>query len=114
MTLNFWCIPSVVVDIALYAWQMLTFFPDITSPFTFPPAYLDAIRYNLAVRLAPEFGVEQLSPVVGALAVESKAKIKNFNSPIKDMRCDPGLINPKSLYYNWISDEPAGTGHGLK
>jgi hypothetical protein len=78
MNLNFWCIPSQTVNVRTYCWSLLSSFPDLVTDITFPPGYLEAIKYNLASRLAPEWG-RPLMPDVAALAVAGFARIKSFN-----------------------------------
>ncbi|HLJ26561.1 MAG TPA: hypothetical protein VKY85_07610 [Candidatus Angelobacter sp.] len=106
MTLNFWPIPNVQVNFALYTWTALTQFPDLVTDETFPPGYMKALRYNLAVDLAPEFGRSDVPPVVAAQAVSSKAVIKALNIPLLDLRCDTALVNQRGGHYNWITDGP--------
>lgn len=101
-TLSYWCVPSVTVQTALYTWNSLTQFPDLTTQLTFPPAYLKAIRYCLAADLAPEFGVP-LAPEVAQQALMTLAKIKSKNTPIIDLTCDPAL-NARGGTYDWRSD----------
>lgn len=104
MTLSFWPIPSVQVNFALYTWTALTQFPDLVTDEAFPPGYLKALRYNLAVDLAPEFG-RQTPPEVAAQAVAAKAAIKALNIPLLDLACDQALVNPRGGRYNWLSDQ---------
>ena len=104
--LNFWPIPTIVDNIRIYSWSPLTTF-DLTTDITFPPGYLKAIRYCLAVDLAPEFGRAVPQEVV-AQAVLEKAKLKAMNAPLIESFCDEAIVNPRSLRYNWISDTPAG------
>ena len=55
--------------------------PAATSTtLAFPPGYLRAFAYNLAMELAPEFGVEP-SPQVKRIAVVSKRNLKRINNP---------------------------------
>jgi hypothetical protein len=70
---------------------------------TFPPAYAQAIRYNLAIRLAAEFP-GNLSPIVPMIAAESLAMLKDLNLPAPVLRCDPGLSGTGSSQYDWRSD----------
>lgn len=108
MTLSFWPIPNVEVNFALYTWTALAQFPDLVTDEEFPPGYLKALRYNLAVDLAPEFGVQQVPPVVMAQAADSKGKIKALNQPLLDMACDTALVNQRGGRYNWLTDQTGG------
>lgn len=112
-TLSFWCVPngSVGTQVVVYAWIAITQFPDLTTDVQFPPGYFRAIRYNLAVELAPEFLDGQgASPTVIAIANESKGLIQSLNAPLLDLRCDPGLVSPGQKLYNWLTDGPVTRG----
>jgi hypothetical protein len=100
--LNFWCIPTIAVNTRIYNWAALTSF-DLTTDITFPPGYLKAIRYALAVDLAPEFG-RPIPPEVAAQSILSKAVIKNMNAPLIESRIDAVLSGDRKNIYNWISD----------
>ena len=59
---------------------------ELTQPATlqtvlaFPPGYLRAFTYSLAMEIAPEFGVEP-SPQVQRIAMTSKRDLKRINNP---------------------------------
>lgn len=53
---------------------------NLATSFALPPGYLRALRYNLAMELAPEFGVEP-SPQVQRIALTSKRTLKRVNNP---------------------------------
>lgn len=108
-TLSFWCVPNTVVQIVPYVWQALTKFADLTTDYTFPEAYEKAIRYSLAVDLAPEYGAE-LRPEVVSQALSSRAAIKSMNSPIIELRCDPAVTGQGGIY-DWRSDTFVKTGN---
>ena len=105
--LRYWQTPSIEVKTRLYAWTPLAAF-TLAGDKTLPPAYLKAIRYNLAVDLAPEFG--RTTPVeVAVQAAESKGKLKSLNTPKYEMSVDPALRGDSGGgQYNWRSDTSAG------
>lgn len=105
-TLSYWPIPTIAIQTFFYGWGLLTQFQNLSTQYTFPPGYLEAMRFNLAVRLDNA----ELSPQVVALANEGKAKIKSFNSPILTLRVDDGLLSPRGADYNWLSDTPVIRG----
>ena len=53
---------------------------DLTTVMYYPPGYLRAFTYNLAMEIAPEFGVEP-SPQVQRIAMTSKRNLKRINNP---------------------------------
>jgi hypothetical protein len=60
--------------------QELTKPATLVTDILFPPGYLRAFTYNLAMELAPEFGVEP-SPQVQRIAMTSKRNLKRINNP---------------------------------
>jgi hypothetical protein len=52
----------------------------LATVLAFPPGYLRAFTYNLAMEFAPEFGVEP-SPQVSRIAMTSKRDLKRINNP---------------------------------
>jgi hypothetical protein len=53
---------------------------NLSTVLAFPPGYLRAFTYNLAMELAPEFGIEP-SPQVQRIAMTSKRNLKRINNP---------------------------------
>lgn len=106
--LSLWPIPNVGgLDIALYTWTLLTQL-TLAGTFSFPPAYYEALVYNLAIRIAAEWP-GTVTPAVETLAALAIQKVKVMNMPILDLRCDPALNSPKKRAYNWLSDTPVRT-----
>jgi len=84
--------PAAGDELVLYTWQPFTAFADTSETVEFPSGYADAIRYNLAVKLAPEWGA-LLRADVAKMATESKAAIQSLNMPRLEMRVDPALLS---------------------
>jgi hypothetical protein len=64
---------------------------DLATPLYFPPGYLRAFTYNLAMEIAPEFGVEP-SPQVQRIAMTSKRDLKRINNPDDVMAMPYALV----------------------
>lgn len=100
-TLNMWPIPIDQPNLVrIYSWQALAA-QTLTSQVTFPPGYGEGLRYNLAVRLGAEYGVQNISPVVIEMAKLSLATIKSMNAP--DLLLQSDLI-PQPAGYNYRAD----------
>lgn len=105
MTLFLWPIPSAPCQITLYNWDAaLQQFPDQATQILFPAGYEEALKYNLAVRLAPEYNKEA-SATVAAIAISSKATIKSFNTPVIPKRFI-GEMSGDGSVYDWRGDVP--------
>lgn len=104
-TISVWPIPSdSTPQIALYTWTALSQFADLDTDYTFPPGYAEAIKYNLAQRLAAEWPGTALTADARALALAGMARIKKFNAPIVKLICD--VQTGGGSYYNYLTDEP--------
>lgn len=77
-TLNLWPKPSGNVTLVLYSWKALETYASANSTSAFPDGYDEAIKYNLAIRLAPEYG-RAIPGEIASVAVESLANIKRMN-----------------------------------
>ena len=110
INLNLWGVPTAPQQVALYTWQALSQFTSLITDLTFPPGYAEMLRYNLALRLGPEWLGPNWNPgpFIVQNAAESKARVKSINIVPLYLTCDPALVNPQGGQYNWISDAPAG------
>ena len=95
------------VPIKLLEWhfisvEQLTEVDTVATDMYFPPGYLRAFRYNLAMELAPEFGVEP-SAQVQRIAMTSKRNLKRINNP-NDLMAIPYPIVATRQRYNIYSN----------
>src|SRR5712664_106014 len=94
--LYFWPIPTQVSPVVLYPWAALNQFPNLQAKFFFPPAYIRAIRFNLAVDLAAEFPCDmQKLQLVMKIADQAKNVIKSLNLAsvaMKEAVCDAAIV----------------------
>lgn len=91
--------PAGAVRLTLYVWKQLDSGMTLASEFVLPPAYARAIRFNLAVEMAPEFG-RRPEPDVARIARASKAQIARLNSAAEKrfMDGDNGLSSNRGEY----------------
>ncbi len=76
--LHLYPIPNGAHTLELWVWQQFTAITDFTLALDFPPGYLKAILYNLAVDLAPKFG-RPLDPTIKGIADACKAGLGSTN-----------------------------------
>ena len=69
----------------------------LATDLTFPPGYLRAFVYNLAMEIAPEFGVEP-SAQVQRIAMTSKRNLKRINNPDDVMSMPYSLVATRNRY----------------
>jgi hypothetical protein len=76
---------------------------ELTTPATlatnilFPPGYLRAFVFNLAMEIAPEFGVEPSSQV-RRIAMTSKRNIKRINNPDDVMSMPYAIVSSRQRF----------------
>jgi len=74
-------IPEVGETFVLDSWKQITEFASLEATITLPKEYEKALRFNLALDLAPEYGVELDKTVIQQAAL-SKIIIENINAPL--------------------------------
>lgn len=102
-TLYFWPIPSIASTVDVWSWKALTAYSTLTTVLSLPPGYTRALRYNLAMELAGEYGV-QPSQVVEDKAISSIESIKRMNTKEQYLGTDQGVLSKKSTW-NWFTGE---------
>lgn len=69
----------------------------LDTTLAFPPGYLRAFTYNLAMEIAPEFGVEP-SPQVKRITMTSKRNLKRINNPDDVMALPYAIVATRQRY----------------
>jgi hypothetical protein len=82
---------------------------ELTQPATlatelhFPPGYMRAFTYNLAMEFAPEFGVEP-SPQVSRISMTSKRNLKRINNPDDVMSMPYAIVATRQRFNIYTSN----------
>jgi len=76
---------------------------QLNTVLAFPPGYLRAFTYCLAMEFAPEFGVEP-SPQVQRIAMTSKRNLKRINNPDDVMSMPYPLIATRQRFNVYTSN----------
>lgn len=97
-------VPTRALEWHIVSVQPLSGPATLATPLRFPPGYLRAFTYNLALEIAPEFGVEP-SPNVRNIAIISKRNIKRINNP-GDLMSLPAALTRTGSRYNIYAGTP--------
>lgn len=95
-----WPAPSTVSKLKLYSLKPLDSFASLDEEIVLPPGYEELIRYNLYLRLAPEYG-KAIDPDLRALAVEAKLGVERQGS--REILSSTGLTSLIPSSYNILS-----------
>jgi len=89
--------PTQVLEWHFISVQELSQPAVLATQLHFPPGYMRAFTYNLAMEIAPEFGVEP-SPQVQRIAMTSKRNLKRINNPNDVMSLPYGVVANKQRF----------------
>lgn len=76
--LTLYPVPSEVVPVTLSIRRLLDSNITLATTLALPPGYTKALRYNLAVEMAPEYGIE-VGPTLMSIATDAKGDLKRAN-----------------------------------
>jgi hypothetical protein len=91
ITLSFYPVPATANKVALYLWSAMTAFATLDTVVSLAPGFAKALRYNLAVELAPEYGKTPSEDLVEQAEV-AKEKIKRANLTSAILGIDNALV----------------------
>jgi len=101
-TLTVFPVPSSSFTLHLVSVTPLTQPATLATSLVIPPGYLRAFRFNLAVEIANEFGVEA-PPTVKRVADHSKRNLKSINNPMDVMQMPSALVSRRNCNFNIFS-----------
>jgi hypothetical protein len=102
-TLNLWPVPSQTCTLVLYTKKLLTGTLVAGDTLSLPPGYSRALRYALALEIAPEYG-RTPSDLIVATAAKAVENIKSKNIKPHYLAVDEALVS-KHSGFNWITGE---------
>lgn len=83
--------PSEAKTIVLHNYRKISAISSLVTEFVFPDGYEEAIIYNLAIRLAPEYG-KSISGEISTIASQSLSAIKRANIRAIEVGVDDFLL----------------------
>jgi hypothetical protein len=104
-TMYIYPVPSASFQLHLFSVLELTQPSTLATSLVIPPGYLRAFRFNLAVEVATEFGIEP-PPQVKRNADLSKRNIKRINNPDLLMSMPYSLVGRRGNQFNIFSGLP--------
>ncbi len=102
-TVTLWPVPSTSdKTLRLWCWQPLSSVATLDTTINLPPGYTRALRSNLALELAAEYGRELPASLVG-VAIDSKTGIKSqlAEGVVQEMRLDSRLMGDAGRYWDY-------------
>lgn len=103
-TLFLWPMPDQNLSGYVYSPVAVTQFAALATSYDLVPGLERALRYSLAVEIAPEFGKE-IPPIVQMTAVDSVQDYKRSVYRMTDMGIDPAFWPRSAGTYNIQSDQ---------
>lgn len=92
-TFRFTYIPNQAYVLKLYSEKPLTIYSSLNDTLVAPQGFERALRFNLAVEIAPEYGKEP-SPLILSTATESRRTVENYigTNDKNTMQVDDALL----------------------
>lgn len=106
-TLTLWPVPSTSdKQLVLWLWQPLTAIATLDTSVNLPPGYSRALRLNLAMEMATEYGRPITGELLGlATAAKETIKAKKAEAVLQEMHFDPVLLGERGQYWDYRTGE---------
>lgn len=101
--IDYWPVPSRAMFAVLYLPTVIVRFKDLITQYTFPAGYVRALRYNLALDLAPEYETS-LDAIVVNKAAEYLADVRRTNIKPRLIAPDGPMAANAGGFYNIYTD----------
>jgi hypothetical protein len=100
-----WPVPTDAINtLVIYVPELVSQFADISSEYILAPGYARALRLNLALALAMEYG--RATPAMLVMdAADALGDIKRLNVQMSDLGMDAGLLPVSRPSYNINTDQ---------
>ncbi len=96
---KFYYVPAVNYQFNIYSRKILASFPSLNTDLDLPPGYEEALIYNLAIRLAPEYEKEPSATVINtANAARSAIAAQNTRNQNNAVSLDAALTRMGQYY----------------
>jgi hypothetical protein len=97
VTMTIYPVPTRQLEWHFVSVEELSNPATLATSLFFPPGYLRAFAYNLAMEIAPEFGVEP-SPQVQRIAMTAKRNLKRINNPDDVMSMPYAIVSNRQRF----------------
>jgi hypothetical protein len=105
-TLKLYPTPDSTESLYLVSHKSLSTLADLDATLTMPEEYEEAVIFNLAVRVSPDFGVE-VPAVVAAIASETLGAVRALNAQAQAQSVDAlkYIISPNNRQWGYNINE---------
>ena len=90
-------VPIKLLEFHFVSVEPIVNVPSLSTDITMPPGYLRAFKYNLALEIAAEFGINP-NPQVSRIAMTSKRNLKRINNPDDIMSLPYSLVATRQRF----------------
>lgn len=99
VTLNIWPVPSGAYTLFVLSEKELTSFTNLDQVVSLPPGWEQALVYNLAVLIAPEYG-QPLDQSLVQIAIDSKGSIERAILRSRSMDAQDSVVRSRWNIYS--------------